>query len=235
MRILFGVRTFLLRLNMGKTCVICGKPSGMYPLCREHLQMKADGKVIKCEDCGTWHIIGKPCVCTSSEQKSISDKTVLSELTCLLCGELSNGKHFCRTCYVKYKDRSVDIRITNCKTVEKLDEYGNLQYRCADGRKVRSRAEAMISDWLYNNKIRSVYEEPVYYSENGETKSILPDFYLPDYGCYIEYNELTSEQYLKSKDYTQKIYAENNLKVIVMNEKDLHDISACLKPKLGLH
>lgn len=97
---------------MGKTCVICGKPSGMYPLCREHLQMKADGKVIKCEDCGTWHIIGKPCVCTSSEQKSISDKTVLSELTCLLCGELSNGKHFCRTCYVKYKDRSVDIRIT---------------------------------------------------------------------------------------------------------------------------
>lgn len=46
---------------MGKNCVICGKPSGIYPLCREHLQMKAEGKVIKCETCGDWHFADKPC------------------------------------------------------------------------------------------------------------------------------------------------------------------------------
>ena len=164
---------------MGKICVLCGKPSGIYPLCKEHLQMKADGKVIKCEDCGTWHFADKPCtVCGGGDhliknspkanneiQKdeddfSFSKETSKSNLTCIICGENSNGKHFCRNCYNKYKERSVDIRITHCTDTEILDEYGNLTYKCADGRKVRSRAEAMISDWLYHNKIRSVYEEP---------------------------------------------------------------------------
>lgn len=93
----------------------------------------------------------------------------------------------------------------------------------------------MISDWLYHNKIRSVYEEPVYYTENGETKTVHPDFYLPDYNLYIEYNELTNKPYLKSKEYTQKIYAQIGVKVLIMNEKDLQDIAACLKPALGLH
>lgn len=240
---------------MGKVCVICGKLSGIYPLCREHLQMKAEGRVLKCEKCGKWYLIGQNCDCTNNQQQqdeklvefflrrnnseNISDKKDINyrsnDLKCIICGQVSNGLHFCHNCYTKYKDRSIDIRITHCNETEILDEYGNLQYKCADGRKVRSRAEAMISDWFYNNKIRSVYEEPVYYLENGETKILHPDFYLPDYGYYIEYNELTSKPYLKSKEYTQKIYTENNLKVIIMSDKDLQDISACLKPLLGLH
>ena len=54
---------------MGKNCVICGKPSGMYPLCREHLQMKAEGKVVKCEECGKWHLITQYCGCASKKQQ----------------------------------------------------------------------------------------------------------------------------------------------------------------------
>lgn len=53
-------------------------------------------------------------------------------------------KTFLQKCYAKYKDRSVDIRITHCTETEILDEYGNLQYKCDDGRKVRSRAEKII-------------------------------------------------------------------------------------------
>ena len=230
---------------MGKTCVLCGKPSGIYPLCREHLQMKADGKVVKCDDCGDWHYVNKPCkncggaALTHKHKDDDSVKFTVNKasesIRCIICGEDSNGKHFCRNCYNKYKDRSIDIRITHCTDTEILDEYGNLTYKCADGRKVRSRAEAMISDWLYHNKIRSVYEEPVYYTENGETKTVHPDFYLPDYNLYIEYNELTNKPYLKSKEYTKKIYAQIGVKVLIMNEKDLQDIAACLKPALGLH
>ena len=30
-----------------KRCAICGEPSGYYPLCRHHTQLKEEGKVIK--------------------------------------------------------------------------------------------------------------------------------------------------------------------------------------------
>ena len=217
---------------MGKSCVICGKPSGMYPLCREHLQMKAEGKVIKCEDCGTWHIVDTPCSCKAS--KNVETATIDTE--CIICHEPSKGYWFCKDCYRKYKDRSVDIRITNCSEVEILDEYGNLQYKCDDGRKVRSRAEVIISNFLFKEKVRAVYEKAIYYkNEKGENETLHPDFYLPDYDIYIEYNELTAKSYINSKEYTKKIYQQLGLKVLVITDNELRDIEACLKPALGLH
>lgn len=93
----------------------------------------------------------------------------------------------------------------------------------------------IISDFLFNNKVRAIYEETIYYKENDEDKTLHPDFYLPDYDLYIEYNELTNKPYLKSKEYAQKIYDTLQKKVFIMNERDLLDIAACLKPKLNLH
>lgn len=226
--------------NENLICPICGKPTSVWygnarkdKLCREHAQQLKEGVIEQCPDCGQWHETGKPCKCKSTVAKH-SENANTSELTCIICGEPSNGKHFCRSCYAKYKDRSVDIRITHCTETEILDEYGNLIYTCDDGRKVRSRAEAIICSWLYNNKIRIKYEEPVYYrdEESGETKALHPDFYLPDYELYIEYNELSNPKYLKSKEYTQKIYDKLGLKVLIMTDKDLQDVAACLKPRL---
>lgn len=219
-----------------KNCAICGKASGIYPLCREHLQMKADGKVVKCEECGTWHLIGSPCQCKKHEVVKAEPTTdVESELTCIICGEPSNGKHFCYKCYRKYKDRSVDIRITHCVETEILDEYGTLQYKCDDGRRVRSRAEAMISNFFFKEKVRAVYEETIYYEENNEQKTLHPDFFLPDYDLYIEYNELTNKPYLRQKEYANEIYVKLGKKVLILDDNDLRDLAACLKPKLGLH
>ncbi|HIX09882.1 MAG TPA: hypothetical protein H9683_06845 [Firmicutes bacterium] len=222
-------------------CQICGKYSGYFPLCKECNKLKDEGKIVKCDLCGTWHYTDNPCKCTTknypknnSAEKDLSPLNS-ADLTCIICGKPSNGKHFCKSCYFKYKDRSVDLRIKNCSETEILDEYGNLQYKCDDGRRVRSRAEKIISDFLFNNKVRAVYEETIYYQENGETKTLHPDFYLPDYEMYLEYNELTNKPYLKSKEYVQKIYKSMSKKVFIMTEKDLIDIAACLKPLLGLH
>ena len=159
----------------------------------------------------------------------------ISTTKCLICQEPSNGKHFCFSCYSKYKNRSIDIRIKECISAEIIDPYGNLSIKCDDGRKVRSRAEALISNFFYNNKIRSVYEKEIYYQENGKDKILHPDFYLPDYDVYIEYNEITKKSYLKSKEYTQRIYAQLGLRVIIMDDKDLNSIAGCLKPKLGIN
>ena len=218
---------------MAKTCAICGKPSGMYPLCPACFKLRDAGEIEKCEECGTWHRIDEPCECDAGTIEDIEEDEIQGQ--CLLCENDSGPYLFCRSCYHKYKNRSVDIRITNCTEITILDEYGNLTIECDDGRRVRSRAEALISNFLYNNRIRSVYEKTIYYKEDGEDKTLHPDFYLPDYDVYIEYNEIKKKSYLKSKEYTQAIYARLGFKVIIMDDHDLNSIAGCLKPKLGIN
>lgn len=109
-----------------KTCVICGKPSGMYPLCREHLQMKADGKVVKCEDCGVWHIVGEPCECDDYEDIIPIERRQQDDGLCIVCGEDAPNGSLCRDCYYEmldYKD-SID---KNMKVFELKDYYFNLK------------------------------------------------------------------------------------------------------------
>lgn len=265
---------------MGKTCAICGKPSGMYPLCTYHNRLKEEGEVVKCENCGKWHMIDERCECgrytelpTTGFSKCIicgaptkgyafcrdcyndySDDELIdilneerkprtriayegnSELTCLMCGKPSNGKHFCINCYKKYKDRSVDVRITNCNSVEILDNYGNKTYHCENGIDVRSQGEQLIANWLYAENIPFAYEKAFYYKdENGEPQSLLPDFYLSSYNVYIEYNGMREKTYLKRKEYATKIYKREGANLIIMTPEDTRNLSAFLKPRLNLH
>lgn len=227
-------------------CPICGEPTNVYMgkarkdrLCKKHGKMKNDN-LIDVNSEGVYYEVntGKLLNAPKAEKKIEPKKDVKTgtdELTCIICGEPSNGKHFCIKCYHEYKDKSIDIRITNCREIKILDQYGNLTIECDDGRRVRSRAEALISNFFYNNKIRSVYEKTIYYKEDGEDKTLHPDFYLPDYDIYIEYNEIKKKSYLKSKAYTQKIYSQLGFKVIIMDDQDLNSIAGCLKPKLGIN
>ena len=236
--------------NNNLVCPICNAPTRVYMgnarkdrLCGKHADMLKAGE-IAIDDNGTFidvkskKILNKD-FCEKAPKESIVKEPPkeenTSELTCIICGENSNGKHFCVKCYHEYKDKSIDIRITNCREIKILDQYGNLTIECDDGRKVRSRAEALISNFFYNNKIRSVYEKTIYYKENGEDKTLHPDFYLPDYDVYIEYNEIKKKSYLKNKAYTQKIYDQLGFKVIIMDDQDLNSIAGCLKPKLGIN
>ena len=227
-------------------CPICGEPTNVYMgharkdrLCKKHGKMKNDGLIdVNAEnlyyEIATGAILNPPQAKTKPEPIK-ETKSNADELTCIICGEPSNGKHFCLKCYHEYKDKSIDIRISNCREIKILDQYGNLTIECDDGRKVRSRAEALISNFFYNNKIRSVYEKTIYYKEDGKDKTLHPDFYLPDYNVYIEYNEIKKKSYLKSKEYTQRIYDQLGFKVIIMDDQDLNSIAGCLKPKLGIN
>ncbi len=217
-------------------CPICGEATRVYMgnarkdrLCGKHADMLKAGDLVLG---GNGKFVFKDPPTPEPKEETVA---FASELACIICGEPSNGKHFCVKCYHEYKDKAIDIRITNCRETKILDQYGNLTIECDDGRKVRSRAEALISNFFYNNKIRSVYEKTIYYKENGEDKTLHPDFYLPDYDVYIEYNEIKKKSYLKSKAYTQKIYDQLGFKVIIMDDQDLNSIAGCLKPKLGIN
>lgn len=224
---------------MAKQCAVCDDNAfGFYPLCKKHLEMTKTGEVAK-NDKGVWMLKNnrdsKNIFSRHIETKMNKQEEKENELSCIICGKNSYGKHFCLDCWNEYKDKSIDIRITNCKEIQILDQYGNLTIECDDGRKVRSRAEALISNFFYNNKIRSVYEKTIYYKDNNEDKTLHPDFYLPDYDMYIEYNEIKKKSYLKSKEYTLSIYKKLGYNVIIMDDKDLNSIAGCLKPKLGIN
>ena len=194
-------------------CPICGEPTflvyGKYPrkdgLCKECSQKLFNKEIEQCSDCGKFHNAEEACPCKKPASptvvKELPKENSASDLTCIICGEDSNGKHFCYNCYSKYKDRSIDIRISNCRDTQVIDEYGNKSKKTKDGRSVRSLSEKIIIDYFFDNFIRVVYEKTVpYTNEKSEHATLHPDFYLPDYNLYIEFNGLTNKSYLKQKN-----------------------------------
>ena len=216
---------------MAKTCAICGKPSGMYPLCPACFKLRDAGEIEKCEECGTWHRINEPCECDvdiTDEEFETEESEINGQ--CLLCENDAGPYLFCRSCYHKYKNRSIDIRITNCTEITILDEYGNKSIKTKDGRKVRSLSEKIILDYFFDHFIRVVYERTIpYINEKGENAELHPDFYLPDYDLFIEFNGLTNKAYLRKKEYVSKIYREKRYNVEILNSADINDIEASIE------
>lgn len=211
-------------------CPICGEPTAkswgnynQFGLCKEHSKMEKNGEIVQCEECGRWHEIFEKCEC--------------QKLTCIICNEPSNGKHFCYSCWKQYKDKSIDIRFKNLKFEKVLDNYGNKTVPCKSGIKVRSRAEKIICDFLFDHNIKNVYEKEIPYNEYGKEKTLKPDFYLPDYfknGLIVEYNELQNEEYLNSKNYVLKAYKKLGIDVIVLTKEDIDNDLRRLKSKLNI-
>ena len=237
---------------MAKTCVICGKPSGMYPLCVEHLKAKNEGTVVKCEECKTWHYVDKPCKCNAESIKeepkienvenhinsldkpaSVEVKFINNEGCCLTCGNPAEGKMFCKTCYHKYKNKTLLVKITKCDTLEVLDESYEGIYICKDGHVVKSKSEREIDNYLYNNNIRHTYEKKI---RMFDGTPIHPDFYLPDRDIYIEhwgYDE-SNVKYTETKNMKMDFYRKKGITLICTYEKtDVKDIDEALEFKLN--
>lgn len=218
-------------------CPICGEATNVYMgkarkdcLCYKHGRMANSGEISQCVDCGKWIKKGTTCEC----KKAKEENRVENELACLVCGEPSNGKHFCIKCWNKYKDKSIDLRITHCNTTQILDEYGNKTKKAKDGRFVRSLSEKIILDYFFDNYIRVIYEKTIpYINEKGEEKELHPDFYLKDHDLYIEFNGLTNKSYLKMKEYVNKIYKEKGLKVEILESEDIDDIEKTMEKLLS--
>lgn len=214
--------------NEKLTCPICGEPTRVYMgnarkdrLCGKHADMLKSGELV-IDSKGNYVT---PKNITTESPKDDSSK----ELTCIICGEPSNGKHFCKKCYSEYKDHAIDIRITNCRDTQIIDKYGNQKIKARDGRKVRSLSEKIIIDYFFDNYIRVIYERTIpYVNEKGEDSELHPDFYLPDYDLYIEFNGLTNKSYLRKKDYVNKIYADKGFNVEILDSNDVNDIEASL-------
>ena len=224
-------------------CPICGDATylvgGKNPrkdrLCGNHATMFFHKKIEQCPDCSNWKNTGVECKCKKpkvvvSEPKK---ETTTSELTCIICGENSNGKHFCLKCYRKYRERTIAIEVKGCSEFTVTDAYGNKDTKTANGLYVRSLSEKIIYDELFRRGIKCEYERTVTYrDENGEIKELHPDFYLSDYKLYIEhwgYIDSRDKEYEESKRYKERIYNAKGYRLAATTSKDIKDIQSAIE------
>lgn len=247
---------------MSKICPVCGETYyTWYPICYKCNQLKEEGKVIKCESCGTWHYFNTPCPkCNSKNindtesqeiEKDQPETTTEIETEtikntskkCLICGEDSGEYLFCSTHYYKYRNKTLLLKINNCTEIELLDESYEGIYVCKDGHVVKSKSERDIDNYLFLNEYFHAYERAI--SIDGET--FKPDFCLINVypeekgyqkNVYIEhwgYDE-TNIDYTQQKKYKLEKYEKAGITLICLYEKsDAKDIDAALDRKLSYY
>lgn len=223
------------------TCPICGEDTFIYfgnprkdLLCKKHGQMANAGEIVQCEKCGKWNDTGKDCTC--QKQTKINQP---KQITCITCGEPSGEKHFCRSCYAKYKNKTLYIKVRECKEFEKLDAEYESDLICKDGHVVRSKSEREIDNYLFDENIKHAYESEIYDPKTDTT--IKPDFYLPNYketgnDVYIEHWGYTEEnkKYAEQRAFKLEIYKRLQLTLICTYEDwDMKNIVSNLKRKLN--
>ena len=123
-------------------------------------------------------------------------------------------------------------------TVETKREAGDefrqkfkAEHRCTDGHNVRSKAEALIDNWLYMAEVIHAYERKLPVEED-----VYCDFYLPTGKVYIEYwGYEEAEKYLKRKQEKQAIYQKYDFNLIELSEKEVQNLDDVLPRELLKH
>lgn len=229
-------------------CPICGEPTflvyGKNPrkdrLCKECSQRLFNKEIEQCPDCGKWNKTGETCECKNPVPKAHvkeTPKEETSDLMCIICGESSNGKHFCYNCYKRYKDKDILLKVHKCEFPigEPLDESYEGVYECEDGHIVKSISEQVIDDWLCEQGIFHAYEAPL---DIGEEKPLKPDFCLRNYlgkgeDVYIEYFGLQGQpKYDEHTAYKMGFYQKLKITVVCLYPKDSKNLKFALQTKI---
>lgn len=179
---------------MGKICAICGKPGYMYyPFCKEHLEMKTAGKIIKCPDCGEWHLADTPCKC---KKKNVDETPIERKKQengkCIVCGEDAPNGSLCKDCYYEMLDYK-DSFDKNSKSFELKDYYFNLRsniYRMKNFDYIQSNCNKLMALAVLTKDI---------YDDTSLTDRIVNDIKDIISKKQLEKNKATSE-YSKTQD-----------------------------------
>lgn len=88
---------------------------------------------------------------------------------------------------------------------------------CGYAHLLKSEGERRIAETLDRYGIRSVYEPRIPIRDDGVTRYVVPDFYLPDRGIYIEYyGRAGNAEYDKRTRWKESLYAANNVPVLAL-------------------
>jgi len=122
---------------------------------------------------------------------------------------------------------TTNIQTENNKSENFRDKF-EAKHRTKDGHFVRSRAEVIIDDTLYEYGLVHAYEKKIPVEEE-----IYTDFYLPKGKVYIEFWGLENDQkYLERKKKKLEIYKKYDLNLIELNDGDVANLDDNLPKKL---
>ena len=123
-----------------------------------------------------------------------------------------------------------DLKKNDYKTLkDRLSEFNDEQIRCEtiQNEFVKSKEELILANWLFINGIKYEYERSYEkQTSTPEKRQYTPDFYLSDYGIYLEhyginkygrtpqYTQEQEREYLKGIEWKRKTHLENNTKCI---------------------
>jgi hypothetical protein len=100
--------------------------------------------------------------------------------------------------------------------------------RTKDGHMVRSRAEVIIDNALYDYKLAHAYERKLPIEED-----LYSDFYIPSENVYIEFWGLENDpKYLERKKVKLEIYRKYDFKLIELTDEDILNLDDNLPKKL---
>lgn len=239
--------------NEKLVCPICGEPTRVWcgnarkdRLCGKHADMLKAGEIFvdghdRFREKSTGNILSRKVEDSSAVSTKDTTASDASELTCIICGEPSNGKHFCLRCYRENKNKIVYIQVKNCKDFAKLESEYTSDLICDDGHMVKSPYEKIIDNWLFAEGIKHAYEAKL---DIDETHDITPDFYIPEYNgtqnIYIEfwgYGD-SNVKYQRIKEYKMKLYPElvkrDNIAVVYLCKSEVDNDSYKKKIKYAI-
>ena len=105
------------------------------------------------------------------------------------------------------------------------------KFRATDGHWVRSKAEALIDNWLYMNGLVHAYERKLPVQEEA-----FCDFYLPQRKVYIEYWGLEENpKYAARKQAKIAVYKKYKMALIELGEKEVENLDDHLPRLLREH
>ena len=100
--------------------------------------------------------------------------------------------------------------------------------RTRDGHMVRSRAEVIIDNALYEYKLAHAYERKLPIEED-----LYSDFYIPSENVYIEFWGMENDpKYLERKKVKLEIYKKYDFKLIELTDEDILNLDDHLPKKL---
>jgi hypothetical protein len=116
----------------------------------------------------------------------------------------------------------------NSSAIENFRDRYPAIFRTQDGHRVRSKAEMIIDNTLYQYKIVHAYERKLPIDED-----VLSDFYLPDGKVYIEFWGLEDDPaYTERKRKKIEIYKKHDIDLIELNDEDIKNLDDHLPRKL---
>lgn len=220
----------------------------------EELEQRIDKKLGYQVKASTFHAIGLEIIAEVEGKKpslgvwAEDDKQMDSLLNNIIEKQMQTDKGFASTLLKYFQTLFYNYRSEfEFETLgEYIDYIKTQEIRSLNGDKVKSYEECEIANFLFMNQIPYMYEPAYEYNTaSKEFRQYQPDFYLPDYGIYIEHfgiNDrmetapyINQEEYLEGMVYKRALHRHHNTILVETYscEKQNGMLTANLQKKLA--